>query len=119
MSTRSCIALQYADKIAAIYCHFDGYPSGVGSDLKTYYTDFEKVESLILLGDISSLGEDERSTSAYHRDRGEELHTAEEYASFKEWAASADGSDREYFYLYRNGEWEFYDNDGGKLKRLE
>ena len=57
MSTRSRIAMQNEDgSIKSIYCHFDGYPDGVGATLKEHYTDPKKVEELINLGDISSLG---------------------------------------------------------------
>ena len=72
MSTRSRIGMQLPDgRIESIYCHFDGYPSGVGTTLNKFYTDPEKVEDLINLGDISQLGEDIDSTVAYHRDRNE------------------------------------------------
>ena len=34
MATRSLIAVQNADgTFLSIYCHWDGYPSGVGKDL--------------------------------------------------------------------------------------
>jgi hypothetical protein len=61
------------DQLTSIYCHFDGYISGVGKLLKEYYTTQAKVEALIELGDISSLDITPSSTSAYHRDRNEEF----------------------------------------------
>lgn len=86
--------------------------------LKEYYTDREKVEKLIALGDISSLGEEvdipkgvehtfenphEGITVAYHRDRGEsgcESHTT----TLKQFA-----KDIEYAYLYKDGKLELYE----------
>lgn len=58
MSTRSRIGMVQADgKVVSIYCHNDGYVQGVGDTLLHHYTDPKKVESLISLGDISSLHE--------------------------------------------------------------
>ena len=57
MSTRSMIGMEMPDKtIKAIYCHFDGYLHGVGKVLNDHYTDPDKVEKLIELGDLSVLG---------------------------------------------------------------
>jgi hypothetical protein len=56
MSTRSRIGIENQDgTTTSIYCHFDGYISGVGKLLKEYYTTQAKVKALIKLGDISSL----------------------------------------------------------------
>ena len=57
MSTRSRIGLKQANgQIKSIYCHWDGYPEGVGKTLKEHYNSPEKIEELLELGDISSLG---------------------------------------------------------------
>ena len=75
MSTRSRIAIEKQDgTVTSIYCHFDGYISGNGEILQTNYSNREKVEQLIALGDISSLESDIDETIAYHRDRGEDLN---------------------------------------------
>ena len=58
MSTRSRIGMKMLDgSIKSIYCHWDGYPKGVGATLQKHYTDPKKIEELLNLGDISSLGE--------------------------------------------------------------
>ena len=73
MATRSKIAIENQDgTVTAIYCHWDGYVNGVGKTLFENY-DREKLEQLIELGDISSLGETLDETVAYHRDNGEDL----------------------------------------------
>ena len=57
MSTRCRIGLKRADdSIRSIYCHFDGYPEGVGKILKEHYDTLSKVKELLKLGDISTLG---------------------------------------------------------------
>lgn len=94
MSTRSLICKENPDHTyTGIYCHFDGYPEGVGAVLISHYKDRERVERLLALGDLSSLDErlapedgEEHSFDnptegicvAYHRDRGEELRPASE-----------------------------------------
>jgi hypothetical protein len=78
MSTRSRIAIENQNgSVKSIYCHFDGYLSGVGRTLKEYYTTQAKVEALIELGDISALEMTPESTVAYARDRGEDLNFKE------------------------------------------
>lgn len=56
MATRSMIATKSAEGYTAIYCHFDGCPKHQLPILTEYYDTQEKVEALIALGDISSLG---------------------------------------------------------------
>ena len=59
MATRSNIGILNEDgTITAIYCHWDGYPEGVGLTLVNHYPDEDKVRHLISLGSISVLGEE-------------------------------------------------------------
>ena len=93
MATRSFICkslpkLYQNHTIVGIYCHYDGYPAGVGATLSTHYTTEERVDALLSLGSISQLHPrlvpmlDETHTFdnpavgvtvAYHRDRGEAM----------------------------------------------
>ena len=58
MSTRCRIGLEMPNgKVKSVYCHFDGYPEGVGETLKKHYQNPEDVEKVLELGDLSSLGE--------------------------------------------------------------
>jgi len=85
MATRSRIGIINADKtVSSIYCHYDGYPQGVGQTLLDHFTTKYRVQKLVDLGAISFL---RRSTErplghsfdspvpdctvAYGRDRGE------------------------------------------------
>lgn len=127
MSTRSRIAMVYEDgTVKSIYCHFDGYPSGVGKTLNKYYTDPEKVKALMELGDISALGittehkpEDwknwytENERCVIYRDDGEENTDALEFASLKDYIAWLKGGnlDQEFFYLFDSGKWWLQDDE--------
>ena len=42
-------------KYLGIYCHHDGYPDGVGSELVNRYNNFNSALNLILGGDCSSI----------------------------------------------------------------
>lgn len=86
MSTRSNIGVLNADgTVQAVYCHFDGYPTGVGAVLQKHYNDDAKARKLVSMGGISTIGPeigesnpfpekgDDRDCCFYTRDRGEEL----------------------------------------------
>lgn len=57
MSTRCMIGVEMGDStIKAIYCHYDGYPEGVGKTLQKHYADPDKAARLVEMGDLSVLG---------------------------------------------------------------
>jgi hypothetical protein len=59
MSTRSTIALEFADgTVQQVYCHSDGYLSYNGQMLLKHWSDPFKLRDLIEQGDLSSLGEE-------------------------------------------------------------
>ena len=126
MATRSRIGMEMPNgKVKSIYCHHDGYPEGVGATLQEHYTNPEKVEALIALGDISVLSENvapregqERSqhslslnpvagvTIAYHRDRGEKFYAPRIDASVEAFSQS---DIEEYGYVFtQQGEWKTF-----------
>ena len=102
MSTNSTIVEKTPEGYRAIYCHYDGYKSGVGSVLKNHYQDSQKVSNLIDLGSISVLKESCENTIAYHRDRGEPLEPLKVYKSI---AKIKEAFGNEYLYLFKDGEW--------------
>jgi len=58
MATRSNIGkLNSNNTVTYIYCHWDGYPSHNGTILQEHYNTPEKVDALLVLGDMSVLGE--------------------------------------------------------------
>jgi len=115
MATRSNIAMKTQDgKIVSVYCHWDGYVANNGRILLENYADISKIEALVALGSISSLGEQigeqqdfmDRDTQKdewtlfYSRDRGEQL-SIQEYADIPSWINDME----EYAYLWNGTEW--------------
>jgi hypothetical protein len=122
MATRSAIGIKHGNRIKAIYCHWDGYIEHTGAVLNVYYQDSIKVNKLISMGDLSSIGAvigeehdfDENKEylpdgaaeqcTFYTRDRGEDAA----FKSFKNETAFVEHYDRcgcEFFYLYDHGVW--------------
>lgn len=119
MGTRSRIAVMHGDNFKSVYCHYDGYPEGVGRTLFEHY-DSAKANYLISLGDLSTLGRKvdfpdgefhtfsepmENVTVFYDRDRGE---TGTEWATddtFAKFFDRADGCGAEYYYIMKDDEW--------------
>ena len=59
MATRSTIALEFADgTVEQVYCHYDGYLSHNGKILLQHWFDPFKLQQLIDLGNLSSLGKE-------------------------------------------------------------
>ena len=130
MATRSTIAIEYADgTVDQIYCHWDGYLEHNGEILRTYYTDPFKLQRLIDLGDLSSLGPDigdqhefdcphkygtpeyeawsdahREVCTFYGRDRGETGTGAKRFKNFEEYAREHQREEYEYI-LRRDGNW--------------
>lgn len=111
MATRSAIGYIRPDgSIRAVYCHWDGYPAGVGKILREHYTDPKKVAKLLKLGELSALGPEigrkhsvaskrRDWTMAYHRDRGDELRPAAKYPSKVDFYRQEAGN-FDYLYLF-------------------
>lgn len=100
MATRSNIGIQQTDgTIKAIYCHWDGYPSGVGATLAEHYTDLAKVEALIELGDFSSLMPELENIKPYSQ-LGATDTEAREFKDWQVWKDYALSQDAEYIYLF-------------------
>jgi hypothetical protein len=59
MSTKSSIALEYADgTVESVYCHFDGYIDHNGKLLFQHWRDPFRLQQLIDQGDLSALGQE-------------------------------------------------------------
>lgn len=127
MATRSAIGIMHGDVIKAVYCHWDGYIEHNGKILKEHYTDSVKVNRLISLGDISSLGSEigeehafswlesdmtseeynakyDNMTTFYGRDRGEATSFST-FTEFEKMATHFSNCGCEYIYIFRDGEW--------------
>lgn len=119
MATRSTIALEYADgTVDMVYCHFDGYLENNGRILKEHWSDPFKLQQLMDLGSISSLGNqigrkqnfDDRTTHnrdwclAYGRDRGEAEVGAWRFKSYEHYLKSAQLEEYNYILRQVNGQ---------------
>lgn len=113
MATRSNIAQLLPDgRVKVIYCHFDGYPEGVGAMLEKHYNTPDRVNDLMELGDLVTLDQrlyptgvhsdgarEPRVTVAFGRDRGDPNSQARTHTDCAAWQAAM-GSDIEYCYLW-------------------
>jgi hypothetical protein len=134
MATRARIGIQLPDgSIRAAYQHWDGYPGGLGYKLCEYWTNPEKVQKAIELGNASTwnqiIGEkcdfDDRNAEShdvqniyYGRDRGEKDQGAHTYKNESEYLQEGFSSGEEYIYLLKDtgvkdplgkalGEWHY------------
>ena len=119
MATRSLIGKLNSDgTVTHIYCHWDGYPSHNGVLLQEYWDTPFKVDQLLALGDLSSLGSEIGEQQdfngfrnrdwcmAYGRDRNQS-NTGAKTVSREDFFGDGDYID--YFYLYNEDfEWECY-----------
>ena len=106
MSTRSSIALLNPDNtITAIYCHSDGYPTGVGAMLKANYASIAGAKAILAEGDCSILDKTIAESRFYNTWRGENTF-ARSFNSQEDWLKWLGRSDCEYAYLFSNNEWK-------------
>ena len=127
MSTRSFIAKQNPDgSLTGIYCPFHGYPSGVGATLREHYTNPAKVDELLALGSISSLGKEigEKHDfnarvrdwcNVYMHDRGE---TDQEAYTVPNINNAFESSGYDYAYVFVGSEWQFTNRGNRELEPL-
>lgn len=123
MSTRSMIGKENEDgTIRAIYCHYDGYPEGVGQTLADFYTDKDKIDALLNLGNLSVLRQEignkqdfndyknhnENWCLAYGRDRGEANQEAKVFNFRGDYLDYARSSWAEYAYIYTKIGWAWW-----------
>jgi hypothetical protein len=111
MSTRSGIGIEKEDgTVVGVYCHSDGYPTGVGMILQEHYREPTKLSSLVALGDISSLDQDigekhpfsdrpKGSSTFYGRDRGDTGTAPRTFATREEFRTGLRSAGVEFFYL--------------------
>ena len=106
MATRSRIAIENQDgSVTSIYCHWDGHIETNGRILDEAFNTANKLNALIALGDISSLGRSIEDTKAYARDLGEDLNQTT-YEGVEDLFASGFNSGEEYVYCFiKDGRW--------------
>ena len=134
MGTRSAIGIKHGDVVKAVYCHWDGYLEHNGLILARFYDNSVKVNKLISMGDMSSLGAsigekhnfdqpslaetlEETVCKFYKRDRGEENVDYRTFKDVQDFLENFNAGE-EYHYLFDNGKW-YYSAYGEELKPLE
>ena len=117
MSTNCSIGILNEDKsVSFIYCHFDGYIEGAGLKLYKCYTSSQKINELIKLGDVSSIGEyigikhdfnncPNDICNFYGRDHGETNVDSINIMTEKEYWDPTDYDHEEYQYLFKDEKW--------------
>lgn len=132
MSTRSGIVIKDGKNARGIYVHYDGYiKGGVGETLLRHYTNREKVEKLVALGDCSQVADcpnvepaagvahsfnkpADGVVVAYGRDRGEK-DVGTRAGTLKEVIENLKDSGAEFVYVFEDdGTWSVVRRrDGG------
>ncbi len=133
MSTNAYIYIKRDENsYEGIYCHYDGYISGVGATLYKFYDDVGKINQLINLGDISSLDKECSNipkyetfsdfgrgiripgyTFAYHRDAKEPKRKSS-YLTLEEIKKS-----NTYSYIWNNNTQSWFFVYGEKISTLK
>ena len=117
MATRSTIGIidNRTGVVTSIYCHWDGYPEHNGEILVKHWSDPAKIQALMALGSLSSLGEEigekhdfntksQSYCTAYGRDRGETQVGSQTHNSLGEFLDNGE----EYNYLWDGVRWNCF-----------
>lgn len=115
MATRSTIAIEYLDgTVRQVYCHWDGYLENNGKILEKYFSNPNKLNQIMDLGDLSVLGsnigtkhnfdlEMHDMCKFYGRDRGENNIEAKRFANFEDYKDNARFEEFNYILRFVNG----------------
>ena len=90
--------VEIKDQYIGIYCHWDGYPEGVGEALKEKFTDYDSVLNLILGGACSFITLDK--VRHYANRDGEEWEYLKPYQGNTQTSVVNNYSWLEYAYLF-------------------
>jgi hypothetical protein len=122
MATRSFIAKYDTDANVydAIYCHWDGYPAGVGVTLRDHYDTDLWAKMLVNIGDISSLrdGFEDTERESYKK-RGDTNVGPVVFKYFTQMVEHYRGMNCEYGYVWEDGKWNCYALDPQEINLYE
>lgn len=120
MGTMSAIGKVNEDgSCDVVYCYHDGYAYHNGKILKENYTEIDKINELLELGSLYSLGKDTKETVAYCRDFGEEKRTASHFDNAEEIFEQCKENFLEFVYLFNNERWYCYITSSDRLLTVE
>jgi hypothetical protein len=126
MATRSYIGVRNLDSsVDYIYCHFDGYPEHNGAILTEHYSNINRVNELLNLGDLSVLGKFigekmdfnkrvQDTCLAYGRDRGES-NVSKKNSGYDELITN---QNVDYVYVFDGDYWECHSTYNPELINL-
>lgn len=97
--------VKISKKYLGIYCHFDGYPNGVGAALVENFNDFNRALNLIIGGDCSCILSNK--TRRYATRKGENWKYIQPKQLDKIQKVS---DDSEYLYIFMRGRWYLFEN---------
>lgn len=134
MATRSYVGIaekddQGKDYVDYIYCHWDGYLTGVGKTLLEHYDSYILARSLINLGDVSCIGSllpidgvvaSSSDVTVSYASIGEE-NTEYKTCFLEDVNTPSEVLMKEgILYLFVNGEWNYFcvDGENGQVKEL-
>lgn len=98
--------VKISKKYLGIYCHFDGYPNGVGAALVANFNDFNRALNLIIGGDCSCILDNQ--VRRYATRKGEDWNYLQPRQLDKIEKVS---SDSEYLYIFMRGRWHLFENN--------
>ena len=98
-------AILLKDKYIGIYCHWDGYPEGVGAGLEKNFNDYEKALNLTLGGFCSVIIEDKIKRYATRKSE-EWKYIKPQQADTAKKLISTVGDWAEYAYIFEDGKWQ-------------
>jgi hypothetical protein len=119
MATRSTIGIKSQDgTVRAIYCHWDGYPEGVGATLANYYNNETVATALINLGGFSALHDTLEQTQGgvYMDAHYKPQEPARTFTGEQDWFQNFNQGE-EYFYLFTGTEWLY--SQGGNWSGIK
>lgn len=113
--TDKCEEVKIEKSYIGVYCHWDGYPSGVGAALKVFADTYERALNLVLGGGISFVYEEE--FAHYANRNGEEW----EYIKPIQGDTAIDVNtevDEDYAYLFDedNGGWKVLNKETNEFE---
>lgn len=88
--------------VLQIYCHHDGYLSGVGEELNKYFKNYDDVLMMILAGDCSYI---EDGVACHYTSKGED------WASNRPEQRMHATRNEDYLYVFKDGVWKIPVND--------
>lgn len=115
MATRALIGYLSDDgsTFVCTYNHYDGYPDGLGKNLKDHYNNEDKAESIASTGYISYVDEDGTINSKYDEEPNRlKLSGDFDEEDMLEIAGKVDEYGGDYGYVWHDGEWHTVKNRG-------